>query len=48
MKWFVYFQGDVYALQLFDCKNLREAKIAAREFLGVSRLPKGTEFWCNN
>ncbi len=46
-KWFVHFPGDVYAIEFFDCKNLQEVKQSARKFLGVSRLPKGTEIWGN-
>jgi len=46
-KWFVHFPGDVYATEFFDCKSLQEVKDSARKFLGVSRLPKGTQIWGN-
>lgn len=46
-KWFVHFPGDGYATEFFDCKNLQEVKDSARKFLGVSRLPKGTQIWGN-
>jgi len=36
--------GDVYALS-FECKTTDEAREKAREFLGVRRLPNGTEVW---
>ena len=45
MNWYAMFRGDVYATQLFDCNTKEEAKQKAREFLGVQRLPNGTEVY---
>lgn len=44
-NWYAFFVGDVYATQLFDCDTETEARQKAREFLGVNRLPNGTEIW---
>ena len=43
-KYFFLFPGDVYALEFYG-HNEREAREAARNWLGVNRLPNGTEVW---
>lgn len=44
-RFYVLFRGDVYATEFFDVNNMAELKAEARRFLGVSRLPRGTECW---
>lgn len=43
-RYFFKTPGMVYAGNVYG-KNEREAREAARKSLGVSRLPRGTEFW---
>ena len=43
-QYFVHVPGWVYALN-FMAYNEREARAAARAWLGVSRLPRGTAVW---
>jgi len=39
-------RGSVYSMTVQkDCSSLKEAKQWVREWLGVKRLPAGTEFW---
>lgn len=45
--WFAMFPGDAFATQFYDCNSMKELKQAAREFLGVQRLPRGTQLWSN-
>ncbi|MDD3467815.1 MAG: hypothetical protein PHE67_11765 [Campylobacterales bacterium] len=45
IKGYVRFAGDFFATQFFGCKNEKELRAKAREFLGVKRLPQGTEVW---
>jgi len=47
-KWFCRFVGDFYAIEFFGCVNEKDARAEARKWLGVNRLPNGTEFWCNS
>lgn len=42
--YYVHAPGWVYALS-FHGRNEREARAAAREWLGLTRLPKGTAVW---
>ena len=46
-KWFVLFPSAIYAIELFGCKNEKEARQSARDFAKMQRLPKGTEIWGN-
>ncbi len=45
-KFFVYCpgQGQVYAWNFYG-KNAAEARAACRDWLKVSRLPRGTQVW---
>lgn len=43
-KYFVHAPGWVYAAEFYG-RNEREARAAAREWLGVRRLPAGTAVW---
>lgn len=43
-KYWVYFPGEAFAYNFFG-QTLNEAKQAARDWLGVSRLPRKTEIW---
>ena len=43
-RYFVYIPGWVYALD-FYAKNEREARAAARNWLGLERLPARTAVW---
>jgi len=45
IRGFVRFAGDFFATQFFGCKNEKELRAKAREFLGVKRLPAGTDVW---
>ncbi len=47
-KWFVLFPDNFYAIEFFDVNSINELKQEARKFLGVNRLPNGTECWANN
>ncbi len=42
------FNGDAYAIEFFYVSSIKELKQKARDWLGVNRLPNGTEFWLNN
>ncbi len=44
---FAMFRGDIYAIEFFNVSSIKELKQKAREWLGVNRLPNGTEFWLN-
>jgi hypothetical protein len=44
-NWYAMFPGDAYATQLFNCDTKQEAKQVARDFLGVQKLPNGTDIW---
>lgn len=44
-KYYAHFPGDIYAIQFFDISNMKDLKEAARNFLGVKRLPNGTQLW---
>lgn len=46
-KWFAMFSGNPFAIQFFGCNSEKEVRRKAREWLGVERLPRGTEIWCN-
>ncbi len=44
--WYVRFVGDPYAMYFYpEDDNILSAKEYIRNWLGVSRLPNGTEFW---
>lgn len=43
-RYYVHAPGWVYSLNFYG-RNEREARAAAREWLGVDRLPKGTVVW---
>ena len=43
-RYFFRCPGIVYAGNVYG-NNEAEARAAARKSLGVSRLPRGTEFW---
>lgn len=45
MRWFIHFPGDAFATQFFDCSSIDDLKENGRDFLGVNRLPNGTECW---
>lgn len=42
IKAYVLFPRDIYAIEFFGVKNIKELKQKARDFLGVKRLPNGT------
>ncbi len=44
---FAMFKGDIYATEFYDVASIKELKQKARDWLGVNRLPNGTEFWLN-
>lgn len=44
-KWFVRFTGSFFATQFFGCETEKDVRAKARIFLGVTRLPNGTEIW---
>ena len=46
-KYFCKLPCSFYSMQLYDVKNLLEAKQEVRDYLGVTRLPNGTEFYVN-
>lgn len=43
-RYFIHFPGDVYAGNFYG-NTAREARAAARKWLGVDRLPRGTAVW---
>jgi hypothetical protein len=43
-QWFVHFPGNAYAYE-FPGETINDAKQAARDWLGVKRLPNGTDVW---
>lgn len=43
-RYYIHVPGWVYAANFYG-RNEREARQAAREWLGVSRLPRGTAVW---
>ena len=47
MKYFAQFIGDSYATEFFpsNCTNIKCLKEHVKGWLGVSRLPNGTEVW---
>ena len=49
MTYYAHFQGDTYATQFFPvvCNSIKELRSYIRIWLGVSRLPNGTEVWIN-
>lgn len=44
-RWYVHFRDQVYANGPFTAKNKQAAKQWVRNWLGLSKLPKGTEIW---
>ena len=46
-KYFCKLPCCFYSMQLYDSKNLTDAREEVRDYLGVSRLPNGTEFYWN-
>jgi len=50
-KWYIKFPQDVYAMgpvEFDDPVGEQEVRKYAREFSGVSRLPRGFECWVAN
>ena len=45
-RFYIHVPGWVYAATFYGA-NEREARAAARAWLGVSRLPRGTAVWCS-
>ena len=46
-KWFALVPGDACALSLYPEKNTeKSARAFLRKWLGVERLPAGTQIWC--
>lgn len=43
-RYYVHCPGWVYAGNVYG-RNKREARAAARQWLGVSRLPRGASVW---
>tara|TARA_R110000824_G_scaffold148920_4_gene318904 strand:- start:3254 stop:3436 length:183 start_codon:yes stop_codon:yes gene_type:complete len=43
--WNVRLKEGAYAFLVTNCNNEKEAKKNAREWLGVYRLPLGTDIW---
>ena len=45
-NWYVHLQGDAYATSIYPKENTYEsARQFVLEWLGVNRLPNGTEIW---
>jgi DNA-binding transcriptional LysR family regulator len=44
-RWSVKLRGEFYACGPFQAPSLEAAKQWVREWLGVGRLPHGTEIW---
>ena len=46
-KWWVHYPGEVYANDMDWCEPVtrKESTDRARNWLGVKRLPHGTEIW---
>ncbi len=46
-RWWVHYPGEVYAnnMDFYHPVSEETAKQEARDWLGVTRLPKGTEVW---
>ena len=46
MMWYAMITGNAYALSMYpDEDNEKSARECLRGFLGVNRLPSGTELW---
>jgi len=46
MKWFVHIVGDAYAMNIYPTEDTyKSAREFVLEWLGVDRLPNGTEIW---
>jgi len=43
--WNVRLKEGAYAFLVTNCNNVAEARKKAREWLGVHRLPLGTDVW---
>jgi hypothetical protein len=43
--WNVCLEGDTYSFLVTDCGTERLARCKAREWLGVDKLPRGTNVW---
>jgi len=46
-KWWVHYPGEVYAndMDFYEPVTRKTATNRARDWLGVKRLPNGTEIW---
>ena len=44
-SWYVLFREDSCPTEFFGHNNEREARAAARRWLGIARLPQGTQVW---
>lgn len=44
-RWYIKFPADAYALGPIQARSEREARRWAREFSGVTRLPRGFAAW---
>ncbi len=49
IKWFALIPGNEFALSFDFPARVTEAdaRLYAREYLGLNRLPNGTEVWCS-
>ena len=48
MIWYVHLRGDVYAMSVgrdTEFRSEQEVRTYMREWLGVKRLPVGTQIW---
>ena len=45
-NWYVMLSGDAYAMSIYPTENnWKSAREFVLEWLGVNRLPNGTEIW---
>lgn len=44
-RWWVLLPGAVYANGTFRASDLQGAKQWVRDWLGINRLPRGTQVW---
>lgn len=44
-RWYFWVPGNVYAYGPITAPSLAQAKQCIREWLGVARLPRGTQVW---
>ena len=49
-KWWVHYPGEVYAndMDWYEPVDEETARKRARRWLGVKRLPRGTEIWAGD